>query len=60
MVSLTEKLSYKNADEQMGKLLEIFCIIPGDKQTKHKFNVKIGVSRIARQKIAILLQNVMS
>ena len=60
MTPLTKKLSYKNTDEQMEKLLKIPWDIPEDKQIEHKYNVERGVSGIAGQEIAIPLQNVLS
>lgn len=47
MASLTKKLSYKNIDEQMEKLLEIPWGIPNDEYIEHRFNVESGVVGIA-------------
>lgn len=47
MTLFTEKLSYKNANEWMGKLLKIPWGIPEDKWIEYKFDVKSGVSDIA-------------
>lgn len=55
MAPLTEKLSYKNANELMKKLLEISWGIPENKWIEHKFDVESGVSGIAGQEIAIQL-----
>ncbi len=60
MAPLTEKLSYKNTNEQMKKLSEIPWGIPDDKQIEYRFDVESGVSRIAEQEIAIQLQNVIN
>lgn len=60
MSSFPKKLSYKNLDEQIKKLLEISQSIPENKWIKHKFDLENGVSGITRQKIAIQLQNVVN
>ncbi len=60
MAPLTEKLSYKNADEWIEKLSEIPWGIPDDKWNKHRFDVKSGVSGIARQEIAIQSRNLIN
>ena len=46
MTSLTKKLSYKNTDEWMEKLLEIPWSIPNDKWIEYKFDIKSSISRI--------------
>ena len=53
MTPLTKKLSYKNADGWIEKLLEIPWRILEDKWIEHKYNIKSGVCGIARQEIAI-------
>lgn len=53
MALFTEKLFYKNADEQMEKLLKISWGILKDKWTEYKFNIESDISGIARQEIAI-------
>ncbi len=58
MAPLTEKLSYRNADKWIEKLLEISWGIPNDKQFEYKFEHQSGVARMARQEIAIHLRNV--
>ncbi len=58
MVPLTEKLSYRSADEQIEKLSEIPWGIPNDKWIEHKFEHQSGVAWMARQEIAIHSRNV--
>ena len=60
IASFTKKLSYKNVDKWMKKLLKISWGIPENKWIEHKYNVKSDVTEIARQKIEIQLQNVLS
>ena len=60
MISLTKKLSYKNADEWIEKLSEIPWDIPENKWIEHKYNVESGVSEITGQEIAIQSRNVLS
>ncbi len=60
MTPLTKKLSYKNANEWMEKLSEILWDIPDNKWIEYRFDVKNGVSGIARHEIAIQSQNVIN
>lgn len=53
MAPLIETLSYKNADEQMDKLLEILQDIPKDESIKDRFDIKNSISGIVEQEIAI-------
>lgn len=48
MISLTKRLFYKNADEQIEKLLEISWGIPDDKQIEHEFDIESDVPKITR------------
>lgn len=47
IIPLTKKLSYKNTDEQIEKLLKILWGIPKDEQIEHKFGIKSDISGIA-------------
>lgn len=49
MILLAEKLSYKNGDKRMKKLLEIPWGILDNKWIEHKFDIKSGIFEIARQ-----------
>ncbi len=60
MAPLTQKLSYKNADKSIDKLLEIPWSIPNDKWIEHRFDVESSNSGITGQEIAIQLQNVIN
>lgn len=60
MEPLTEKLSYKNTNGQIKKLLKISWGIPKNKWIEHKFDIESGIFGIARQKIAIQLQNILN
>lgn len=60
MAPLTEKLSYKNADEQIKKLFEIPWGISDEKQIEHRFHIESDISGIAKQEIAIQSQNVIN
>ena len=53
MTPLTKKLSYKNTDGWMEKLLEIPGSILENKWIKHKYNIESGISGIGGQEIAI-------
>lgn len=48
MASLSEKLFYKNANQWMKKLLEIFWGIPENLQIELKFDIESNISKIAR------------
>lgn len=58
MRSITEKLSYQNADEWMEKLSTIRWGVPEVKWVKLKFQLKNRVNKVAGQKLTIQLQNV--
>lgn len=47
MTLFTKKLSYKNVNEWIEKLLKIPWGIPENKWIEHKFDVESGVSGIA-------------
>lgn len=53
MAPFSKKLSYKNADKLMEKLIEILWGILEDKQIEHKFDIENSVFAIAEQEIAI-------
>ena len=53
MAPFIKKLSYKNADEKIKKLLEITRDIPDNKWIEDRFDIKSSVSGIAGQEIAI-------
>lgn len=53
IVLFSKKLSYKNANEWIEKLLEISWDIAGNEWTEHKFSIKSDVFKIVRQEIAI-------
>ena len=57
---LIKKLSYKNVDEWMKKLLEILWSMLENKEIEHKYNVESGGSGIVWQEIAIQLQNILN
>ena len=58
MKPITEKLSYRNADEWIEKLSDIPWGIPDDKWTEHKFELESGVEKIAGQNLTIQSRNV--
>jgi Plavaka transposase len=58
MKPITEKLSYRNADEWMEKLSDIPWGIPDDKWTEHKFELESGLEKIAGQNLTIQSRNV--
>lgn len=60
MASLIKKLSYKNANEQMEKLLKIPWGILENKWIEHKFVVESDVSKISGQEFTVQSQNVVS
>ncbi len=53
MAPLTKKLSYKNANKWIEKLLEIPWGILNDEWIEHRFDIESVVSGIVRQEIAI-------
>ena len=58
MKPISKKFSYCNANEWMEKLSAIQWGIPDDKWIEHKFELKNGVDKIARQSLTIQSQNV--
>lgn len=48
MTPFIKKLSYKNADKQIQKLLEISCGILKNKWIKYKFDIEYSVFDITR------------
>ena len=60
MTPLIKKLSYKNVDEWMEKLLEILWGTQEDKWIEHKFNVGSDISEIVGQEIVIQSQNMLT
>lgn len=60
MIPLIKKLSYKNIDKCIKKLLKIPWLILKNKQIEYLFDVKNGVFGIFRQEIAIQSQNMVS
>ncbi len=55
---LTDKLSYRNANEWIEKLSEIPCGIPNNNWIKYKFEHQSGVARMARLEMPIHSPNV--
>ena len=52
ITGFTKKLSYKNTDKWMEKLLEISWDIPENKWIEYKYNFEKSISWITEQKIA--------